>query len=84
MYFRSTVNIATVSYQYCACLYYCETHLLRYIQYCCPFIYCVSVVFNMCYFTLPRIFAFLLNVDYFICGIFEQNYFASDKEINNL
>ena len=62
-YCRSTVNIATVSYQYCSYLYYCEIHLCIYILWYCPLTYDNSVIFMMLHFKLLRNFSFLENIE---------------------
>ena len=80
---RYTVNIATVSDQYCPYLYYHKIHLCRYI--CCYYqpMYNNSVIFIIFYFKLSRNFYFIKNIKSIICGILETQLIFS-RQINPL
>ena len=80
-YFRSTLIIAMLSIQYWFYLYYCEIHLCRYIIWYCPyahdyFVICLCFILNY-----HRNLLFSQRINMCICGIFEHNLFAADKEI---
>ena len=79
MYFFSTVNIATVSYQYCSYLYYHNIHLCRYICCYCPLTYNDYVILNMLYFKLSLNFHFLTCIESVTLWYFQTQCFCSLK-----
>ena len=83
-YFRSAVIISTVSYQYCSYLYYHEIHLRRYIILYCPLTYDNFVIWLCFILSCHGNLLFSQRMNLCICGIFERNLFAANKEIHNL
>ena len=80
-YCRSTVNIATVSYQNCYYFYYRKIHLKRCLCCCCP----NSLIFMSCFIFNCHVSLFFSQIsNLFLCGIFEQIFSASVKEIHRL
>ena len=74
-HFHYTVIIATVSYQYCSYLYYCDIHQRRYICFYCPLAYNGSVILIIFYYKLSQNFAFLTNIEYVhLCYFWTQQF----------
>ena len=79
-----TFIIDTVSYHYCYYLYYHSIHLRRYIFFWCPVTYNKYVIFIVCILNCHGTLLISKMLHLFICGIFEYNLFAADKEIHNV
>ena len=79
-YFSYTVNIATVSYQYCSYLYYCKIHQCRYIHWYCALNYNDFVIFIMFYFKMSQNFAFLTQIEsVHLCYFWTQQFCSRQR-----
>ena len=79
MYFRSTVNTATVSYQYCSYLYYCKIHLHIYIRCYFPLNYDDPLILMIHYLKLSWDFDFLTSIESVLLWYFQNKRFSSSQ-----
>ena len=69
----STINIATMSYQYCSRIFHCNIHLRRFMFSYFTFIYGIYAISLYFIFNHHRTFIFLQISNYLLCDIFKHN-----------